>query len=212
MNRPAEPVTLFLPGAGGRRAFWQPVATRLRSAGRTLLFAWPGFGDEAPERTIGSLDDLFTWFVGRIPEGPVNVVAQSMGGVLAMRLAIEQPSRVRRLVLTATSGGSTVARSGMDWRAGFRQERSTVPDWFERDRTELDGRLGEVTAPTLLIFGDADEVAPVSVGKHLERRISGARLLVIAGGTHMLAEERSAEVATAIDEHLGPPGRDPGGG
>jgi len=28
-------------------------------------------------------------------------------------------------------------------------------------------------------------------------------LLVIAGGTHMLAEERPAEVAAAIDEHLG---------
>jgi hypothetical protein len=27
-------------------------------------------------------------------------------------------------------------------------------------------------------------------------------LLVIAGGTHMLAEERSAEVASAIDEHM----------
>jgi len=41
-----------------------------------------------------------------------------MGGVLATRLAIE--GRARRLVLVATSGGSAIARSGIDWRAGFR--------------------------------------------------------------------------------------------
>jgi len=28
MNRSTESTTLFLPGAGGRRAFWQPVASR----------------------------------------------------------------------------------------------------------------------------------------------------------------------------------------
>lgn len=197
-----EPVTLFLPGAGGRRAFWQPVATRLRNAPRLVLFAWPGFGDEPPAPEIRSLDDLYQWFVAAIPDGPVHVVAQSMGGILGMRLSIEQPARVERLVLVTTSGGSKVARSGMDWRAGFREERSDVPDWFENDRTDLDDRLGEVIAPTLLIFGDADPIAPVSIGEHLARRIHPSRLLVIAGGTHMLGEERAAEVAVAIDEHL----------
>jgi pimeloyl-ACP methyl ester carboxylesterase len=198
---PPSTVTLFLPGAGGRRAFWQPVASRLKNAGSPLLFAWPGFGDEPAEPAIAALYDLFAWFTRRIPECPVNVVAQSMGGVLGMRLAIEQPARVRRLVLVATSGGSKIARARADW-AAFRAERGDVPDWFERDRTDLDDRLGEVTAPTLLIFGDGDPIAPVSVGEHLARRLTSARLLVIAGGTHMLAEERSAEVASAIDEHM----------
>jgi pimeloyl-ACP methyl ester carboxylesterase len=201
MNPSLEITTLFLPGAGGRRAFWEPVATRLRHTGRIVTFAWPGFGDEPPASEIESLDDLFTWFVDRIPNGPVNVVAQSMGGVLGMRLAIEQPARVRRLVLVTTSGGSKMARSGSDWRA-FREERGDVPDWFERDQTDLDDHLAGVTAPTLLIFGDADPIAPVGVGEHLRVRIAGARLLVVAGGTHWLAAERPDEVARAVDEHL----------
>ena len=193
--------TLFLPGAGGRRAFWEPVASRLTRAGRSSIFAWPGFGDAPPDLAIRSLDDLYAWLVARAPESPSNVVAQSMGGVLAMRFAIEHPDRVRRLVLVATSGG-TRARLGIDWRPGLRAERAEVPDWFERDRTELNERLAEARAPTLLIFGDDDPIAPVAMGEHLLSLLPNARLLVVEGGSHLLAEERHDEVARAIDEHL----------
>jgi poly(3-hydroxyoctanoate) depolymerase len=202
MDRSTDAATLFLPGAGGRRSFWQPVASRLSHARPAVLFAWPGFGDEPPDPGIASLDDLFAWFVGRIPDGPVNVVAQSMGGVLGMRLAIEQPDRVRRMVLVATSGGSKVGRGGIDWRAGFRAEQSDVPDWFERDETDLDERLGAVIAPTLLIFGDADPIAPARIGEYLRLRLAHSRLLVVASGSHTFAAERPDEVALAIGEHL----------
>lgn len=194
---------MFLPGSGGRRAFWEPVAARLaRREGRHLFYPWPGFGDAPDDRTIGSLDHLFAWLVARIPAEPSDVVAQSMGGVLAMRLAIEYPERVRRLVLVATSGG-TRARFGVDWRAGFRAEHADVPDWFERDETALDDRLGEVRAPTLLVFGDDDPTAPVAMGEYLASRLGSiARLTVIKGGTHTLGEERPDEVARLIDAHL----------
>jgi poly(3-hydroxyoctanoate) depolymerase len=198
----SEETTLFLPGAGGRRAFWQPVAARLRRAGRPVFFPWPGFGDAPSEPAIQSLDDLYAWFVARAPTGPSNVVAQSMGGVLAMRFAIDHPDRVRRLVLVATSGGTRL-RFGIDWRLGFRAEQANVPDWFERDKTELDIRLGEVRAPTLLLFGEADPIAPVAMGEYLKSLLHDARLVVIEGGTHMLAEEHPNDVARAIDEHLG---------
>ena len=194
--------TLFLPGAGGRRAFWEPVASRLTRGGRSVFLAWPGFGDARPEPAIKSLDDLYAWFVALAPTAPSNVVAQSMGGVLALRFAIEHPARVRRLILVATSGGMR-ARFGLDWRPGFRAEHARVPDWFERDRTALDGSMGEVRAPTLLIFGDADPIAPIAIGEYLQSLIPGAQLLTIAGGTHMLAAQRAGEVSRAIDAHLG---------
>ena len=192
---------MFLPGSGGRRAFWEPVAARLTRGGPRLFFPWPGFGDSPADPAIRSLDDLYDWFVQRVPDVASNLVAQSMGGVLAMRFAIEHPDRVRRLVLVATSGG-TRARFGVDWRVGFRAENASVPDWFERDRTELDERLGEIRAPTLLIFGDNDPIAPVSMGEHLRSLLRHARLRIVKGGTHALAEEQPDEVARAVDEHL----------
>jgi len=200
---PTSRTTLFLPGAGGRGAFWGPVAARLRHAGAPVLFSRSGFGEAPPAAGIRSLDDLYTWFLARAPAGACVVIAQSMGGVLAMRFAVEHPERVSHLVLVATSGG-TRRRFGVDWRPGYRAERASVPDWFERDATELDVRLGEVRAPTLLIFSDADPIAPVAMGEHLLGWMPHGRLLVIRGGTHVFAEERPDEVARAIDELIAP--------
>ncbi len=197
------PPLVFLPGAGGRAAFWQPVAVRLADLGPAVRLGWPGFGDAAADPGISSLDDLFTWLLGRLPPGPAHVVAQSMGGVLATRLAIEHPERVETLVLCATSGGVDVASlGGADWRAAYRAELPSVPDWFVVDRTDLTRRLREIRAPTLLLHGDADPVCPPAVMCLLEARIPGARSAVVPGGTHSFAHDHPDEVARAIRAHL----------
>ena len=193
----------FLPGASGRADFWEPVASRLADLGPVRLFGWPGFAGNPADPAIASMDDLFDWFVGRLPEDPCDVIAQSMGGVLAVRLAIECPERVRRLVLVATSGGVDVASlGGEDWRKDYVAELPDVPPWFSDDRTDMSGRLGEIRAPTLLLWGDADPISPLAVGRFLAGCIAGSRLEVIPGGTHMFAEERPDETAAAIRTHL----------
>jgi pimeloyl-ACP methyl ester carboxylesterase len=141
--------------------------------------------------------------LARLPVGPSHVIAQSMGGVLAARLAIEQPERVARLVLVATSGGLDVsALGGADWRADYLASLPGVPRWFVDDRTDLTERLDDIRAPTLLLWGDADPVSPVAVGQRLENLLPQARLRVIEGASHGFAEERPDEVAEAIRCHL----------
>ncbi len=200
---PPMATTVFLPGAGGRTSFWAPVASRTRGLGPHLLVAWPGFGDEPADPGIRSLDDLYRWLLGRLPGGPLRVVAQSMGGVLGARLAIEQPDRVSSLVLVATSGGVDVAGlGGVDWRPGFRAELPGVPDWFERDRTDLTERLGRIRAPTLILYSDVDPICPPAVPELLRSRIPGARAVLVPGGTHAFAQERPDEVAELVRSHL----------
>jgi len=194
---------VFLPGAGGRASFWAPVAERLRHLAPQVLVGWPGFGDEPLVPGFGSLDDLFRWLRGRLPSGPVHVVAQSMGGVVALRLALEEPGRVASLVLAATSGGvNAAALGGTDWRAEYRAELPNVPDWFERDVTDLTDRLHLISAPTLILYGDADPICPQAIAELLERRIGSARVVRVHGGTHTFAQERPGEVALAIEAHL----------
>jgi pimeloyl-ACP methyl ester carboxylesterase len=194
---------VFLPGASGRSTFWRPVAERLRDLGPSLLLGWPGFGGEPPDPSIHGLDDLYRWLLRRLPAGSFDVVAQSMGGVLAARLAIEEPERVTRLVLVATSGGVDVSGlGGEDWRADYRASLPDVPDWFVADRTELTDRLGSIRAPTLLLWSDADPVSPLPVSDLLLARISGARRTVIPGATHAFAEERPDEVAEVLRDFL----------
>jgi len=194
---------VFLPGAGGRTAFWEPVAARLADLGPALLPAWPGFGDTPADPAVGSLDDLFTWLLALLPAGPCHLVAQSMGGVLAARLAIERPELVETLTLCATSGGvDVIALGGADWRPAYRAELPGVPDWFVVDRTDLTERLAEIRAPTLLLNGDADPLCPPPVARLLAARIPGARSALLPGGTHAFASERPEEVAAAIRAHV----------
>jgi pimeloyl-ACP methyl ester carboxylesterase len=46
-------------------------------------------------------------------------------------------------------------------------------------------RLDEITAPTLVIHGDADPLVPVENGRHLAGGIAGAELIVYEGVGHI---------------------------
>ena len=197
------PPLVFLPGAGGRASFWRPVAGRLVDLGRSVVLGYPGFGDVPVDPSIGSLDDLFPWFVAQLPAEPSHVIAQSMGGVLAVRLALERPELVSRLVLVATSGGVDVARlGGAEWRRDFLESRPGAPSWFVDDRTDVTDALGKIRARTLLLWSDADPISPLSVAHFLAERIPDSRIVTIVGGTHAFACERPDEVAPIIRAHL----------
>jgi pimeloyl-ACP methyl ester carboxylesterase len=199
----AVPPILFLPGAAGSAEFWRPVADRLAGLGPAHRLGYPGFGGLPPDPAIRSLDDLFRWVVARLPEGASHVVAQSMGGVLAARLAIELPERVDRLVLCATSGGVDVARlGGAEWRHEYRRSLPDVPGWFVDDRTDLTARLPSIRARTLLLWSDADPVSPLAVAHHLAGLIPGASIETVAGGTHAFARELPDRVAAIVRAHL----------
>jgi pimeloyl-ACP methyl ester carboxylesterase len=199
--RQAERV-LFLPGASGDREFWKPVADRVQHSGDKVLLGWPGFGSNPEDPSIKSLDDLFQSVLLLI-DRPVDLVAQSMGGVLAVRAALKAPELVRHLVLTATSGGIDVSRFGAaDWREQDRRNRPAAPDWFARDRSDFSPRLSEVKAPALLIWSDADPISPLAVGRYLVAMLPRAELVVLHGTDHMFARDRAEEIAPRIERHL----------
>ena len=107
---------LFLPGASGAGDFWQTLADLLPADWQKVLVDFPGLGDVPADPRVQSFDDLLTLVLEHIHD-PVDLVAQSMGGALAIAAALARPEAVRSLVLTATSGG--VDLSGFDvedWR------------------------------------------------------------------------------------------------
>jgi pimeloyl-ACP methyl ester carboxylesterase len=193
---------MFLPGASGNVDFWRPVADGLRHAGARRFFGWPGFGGAPPEPDVKGFGDLVTRVTREIT-GPVALLAQSMGGVIAMLAALEKPECVRSLVLSVTSGGiDLMPFDALDWRAAFRADDPRRPDWFATDRTDLTARLGEVQAPVLLLWGDADPISPVAVGRRLSELMPNAELVVLKGGTHDLVHERADEVIPLVQRHL----------
>jgi pimeloyl-ACP methyl ester carboxylesterase len=194
---------IYLPGASGTQSFWQPVADRLADLGPATRLGWPGFGDEAADPSVEALGDLVDWTVARLPKGKVDLVAQSMGGVLAILIALKYPERVRRLVLCATSGGVDVMGLGAaDWRPDYSAELPAVPNWFVVDRTDVTRRLPSLTAPTLVLYGEKDPLCTPEVADFLAKQIPGAKLACIAGGDHIMARTKPAEVAAKIRDHL----------
>jgi pimeloyl-ACP methyl ester carboxylesterase len=193
---------LFLPGAGGSPEFWQPVAKLLPAAREKVLLGWPGLGDQPHAPMINGIDDLVRLVEDEI-DGPVDIVAQSMGGVIAARLALARPAIVHRLVLTATSGGVNMDQFGAaDWRAEYRSQFPQAADWITQRSTAAELPVELITAPTLLIWGDCDPISPVAVGLHLEHRMLDAKLHVVPCGDHSLASSKAEVIAPLIAEHL----------
>ena len=196
---------LFLPGASGDTAFWGPLEQRLACCAERLHLGWPGFGDTPPRPGVEGFEDLLALVLEPL-DRPCALVAQSMGGVLALRAALARPRWVTHLVLCATSGGLPMAALGAaDWRASFRTSLSHLPDWFATETTDLTGHLAEVAAPTLLLWGDADPFSPFTVGERLAMLLPDARLHVISGGDHDLGREHAGQLAPLVDAHLTPP-------
>ncbi len=199
---PTHPTLIFLPGASGNTALWRPVADGLSQAGPRRFIGWPGFGDTPADPKVKGLSDLVERVVAEIA-GPVVLFAQSMGGVIALQAALRKPDSVRGLVLSVTSGGIDVgALGGFDWRPYFAQLNPGLPRWFLDEREDLTPRLRDVQAPALLLWGDADPISPVAVGRRLVELLPRAELVVVAGGTHDLASERADEILPHIERHL----------
>ncbi|RPI44255.1 MAG: alpha/beta fold hydrolase, partial [Betaproteobacteria bacterium] len=167
---------IFLPGASGDTRFWAPVASRLGHPAAHVHFGWPGFGPTPADPRVASFDDL----VGRVVlavDQPCALIAQSMGGVVALSVALRRPSLVTHLVLTATSGGLDVSSFGaQDWRPSFARAYPRVPDWFGALTLDLSARLPSIAVPTLLLWGDADPISPVTVGRRLQGLLPNAHL------------------------------------
>lgn len=198
---------LFLPGASGRTQLWEPVAKRLAHSAAKIQVGWPGFGPTPPDPSIRGLDDLVARVAARV-DRPTALLAQSMGGVVAIRVALAKPTLVTHLVLAATSGGVDVAGlGGEDWRPGFHQANPLLPRWFADAQEDLSPQLPAVTVPTLLLWGDADPISPLAVGRRLASLLPDAELQVVAGGDHDLVETHARLVAPLIDRHLARGGR-----
>ena len=193
----------FLPGTGASPAFWKPVGERL-PAGRTKhYFGWPGLGDEPADPAIGSYDDLIALVETQLGDEPVDIVAQSMGGFIAAHVALAHPTKVRRLVLTATSGGIDLAPFGVsDWRPDYRKAYPHAASWITAGRAAPNLPVEKIACPTLLLWADADAISPLAIGRHFETRLPDAKLHVIASTEHRFAASHAAEVAPLIAAHL----------
>jgi len=193
---------LFLPGAGGAAEFWHPLGALLPVQYEKTYLNWPGLGHEAHKPGLDSLDALTAHAAAHL-KSDTAIVAQSMGGIFAMRLALLYPQTVTKLVLTAASGGVDVMRFGAsDWRPDYRAEYPRAAEWITEARADHTAEISSIAQPALLLWGDADTISPPAVGRHLQGLLKQSELHVVPGGTHSFAQERAAEIAPLVQGFL----------
>jgi pimeloyl-ACP methyl ester carboxylesterase len=192
----------YLPGVSGCSSSWEPIASVLAYRREARLFDYPGLGEREQLPGIEDLSDLTRWVESQLPE-QCDVVTLSMGSAIGLRLAVEYPERVRRLVLVTPCGGLDARRFGaLDWRETFVRERPQAPRWFVEDHSDFSDKLATISMPTLLVFGDEDMIAPRAIGEFLVARLPSAKLEVVQNASHDLEEEHPAFLASLIEAHL----------
>jgi pimeloyl-ACP methyl ester carboxylesterase len=194
---------LFLPGAGGSAQFWRTVADRLTFARPVHFFAWPGLGNEPSKPDVNGIGDLVKTVQSEM-DGPCDLIAQSMGGVVAIKTALAAPDRVRRMVLTGTSGGVPTAEFNVaDWRPAYFAEFPRAARWIAEAQEDLSANIGSIAAPTLLLWGADDPISPPAIGRRLAGLLPNASLEIIAGGRHDFPQTHAQIIAPLIERHLG---------
>jgi pimeloyl-ACP methyl ester carboxylesterase len=107
------PSLLLVHGFGGAAWNFDELAPFL--TGRRLLIPdLPGHGGSAPlpAPSIAGFADVLADLLDAEGIDEADVLGHSLGGVVALRLAVRSPSLVRRLILAAPAGISSATRAG----------------------------------------------------------------------------------------------------
>ena len=101
----AGPPLVFLHGGGTATGFdaLLPLAERTR----LIVPIHPGFGASADDPAIDEIQDYVLHYLdlfSALGLGEIALAGHSLGGFLAATLAIQQPARIRRLVLASPFG------------------------------------------------------------------------------------------------------------
>jgi 2-succinyl-6-hydroxy-2,4-cyclohexadiene-1-carboxylate synthase len=132
---------VLLHGFSGTRYAWDRVTAQL-SAQRYMPLALdlPGHGDEAEQKVPIDFDSCVAHVLARSPER-FALCGYSLGGRVALHVALADPQRVTRLVLVSTSAGiedpaERAQRRAADRHLADELEQIPFEQFIERWRTQ----------------------------------------------------------------------------
>ena len=116
------PPLVLVHGLGGAAWNFTDLAPLLAARHRVLVPDLPGHGGTEPLPQLESLSDLAA-HVAAVAEredmSPAAMLGYSMGGPVALRLAVERPEAVSSLVLVAAAGIVSTTRRAEIWLAAI---------------------------------------------------------------------------------------------
>jgi pimeloyl-ACP methyl ester carboxylesterase len=208
---------LFIHGSG---ATGEVFAEQLRAFPGSLAPSLPAAGS--------SVADLADFIESRIPPEGAILAGSSLGGAIALEIALRHNPKVRGVVLLGSGSRLKVAPAILEGLqhdfeatavqiAGYMfadptRERinasvalmqrvgqgQTLRDFAACNSFDVTARLGEIRVPLLAITGEQDVMTPPKYATTLAGRVAGAQVRIIPGAGHLVMIERPAETNDAI--------------
>jgi pimeloyl-ACP methyl ester carboxylesterase len=218
------PTLLFLPGYASDMEGTKAVALDAFADQRGLAMLrldYSGTGSSSGRFEDGTLS---SWLeealaaLDRLTSEPLILVGSSMGGWIALHLALLRPDRVQALVGIAaapdfTEWGFSAERKARLERDGRIEEPNpygpepsvfTHAFWESGQQLRLLDRELAIDCPVRLLHGERDEEVPLEVAFRLLRglRSSDVQLNVLKGGGHRLSEPHEIRAILSTVEAL----------
>ncbi len=222
-----EPLVL-IPGLGSDVTDYGRIIELLAAGCRVVAVDNRGAGrSDKPDipYSVEMMADDVAGLMTALGLGPAFVLGHSMGGRIALTLALRHPELVRGLVLVSTAARvSGTARGRVQLLGSFSRRMPILRSWdaypqpyyaflrqFEASRGfDCTRRLPEIRVPALLVHGTRDRIVPLGLAEELRAGIPGSRLVTFRGG-HLLLYMQAAACVGAIREFLSAAGERPSG-
>ena len=221
-----SPTLVFLPGYASDMEGAKAVALDAFAADRgvaMLRLDYSGAGSSGGRFEDGT---LALWLeevlaaVDRLTDGPLIVIGSSLGGWIALHVALRRAARVQALVGIAAApdftqwGFTAEQKAELQARGRIEEPNPYAPQpqvfaagfWHSGQELRLLEDAIGIACPVRLIHGEEDEDVPLSVALRTMRMLRSAdvQLLTIKGGGHRLSEPHEIQailrtVATLLE-------------
>jgi pimeloyl-ACP methyl ester carboxylesterase len=223
---------VFIHGSGDSARIWAHVIGQLPEIPCVALDL-PGHGAllEQPGMDTPSVRDYAAFVRGEIERRGLigaRVVGHSLGGAIALQLALDAPDALSGVALVGTGARLRVlpavldaARSDQEAaqrtlaQIGFAPEHDDLSERYLRELEPLApgmlyrdlaacnsfdcvAELGRITCPALIVVGAEDRLTPPKYALFLRDHLTRAILVELPGAGHYLPHEAPATLAGAL--------------
>ncbi len=134
----AGPTLLLIHGSGVSARYWVNQLRGLGGALPVIAVDLPGHGESDPmeHTTVEAYGEVVADFLDALDRGPVIAAGHSLGGAIALTLAVRRPDAVRGLVLLSScvklpwvGGPGERLLASLPWTCPSRRRGSMLPPW-----------------------------------------------------------------------------------
>lgn len=185
---------VLIGGLNSDHALFRSLVPRLADRFQVTVFDNRGIGRSTGAESLFTVETLAYDTAGLLRDlGIANayVLGVSLGGRIALALALAHPELVRGLILVSTSAEPPPGTWHRRWVGLMlrlplvRKGNSYAVVTRQRTATRCfncTDRLCEIRVPTLILQGKRDGLAPYRLAEAMHERIGGSRMVGFGGG------------------------------